>query len=105
MDIYETWYGLSAHGPLQVLLFFSQIRPGADPGRGKNRSQGVPLFNELFSDRKATGTNRMQSNFIVMKYYYFWFHSEVKFLTRFRHLFGVIVNLSYFNAMSVDFMQ
>ena len=26
-----------AHGPLQVLLFFGQIRPGVDPGRGQNR--------------------------------------------------------------------
>ena len=47
MDIYKTWKGWSAHGPLQVLLFFGQIRPGADPGRGKHRSQGVPIFNEL----------------------------------------------------------
>ena len=30
---------------LQVLLFFDQIRPGVDPGRGENRSQGVPFFN------------------------------------------------------------
>ena len=28
---------LLAHDPLQVLLFFGQIRPGADQGRGKNR--------------------------------------------------------------------
>ena len=28
---------------------------------------------------------------------------EVKFLTRFRHLFGLIVILPYFNAISVDF--
>ena len=47
MDVYETWYAWSAHGPLQVLLFFGQIRPGADPGRGQSRSQGVPFFNEL----------------------------------------------------------
>ena len=25
---------------IQVLLLFGQIRPGADPGRGKNMSQG-----------------------------------------------------------------
>ena len=37
MDFDETWYGWSTQGPLQVLLFFGQIRPGADPGRGKNR--------------------------------------------------------------------
>ena len=38
-----------------------------------------------------------------MKYCHYWFHSEVKFLTRFRHLFGLIAILPYFNAISVDF--
>ena len=47
MDFDETWYGWSTQGPLQVLLFFGQIRPGADPGRGKNRSLGVPFFRKL----------------------------------------------------------
>ena len=47
MDFDETWYGWSTQGPLQVLLFFGQIRPGADPGRGKNRSRGVPFFKKL----------------------------------------------------------
>ena len=47
MDFDETWYGWSTQGPLQVLLFFGQIRPGADPGRGKNRSRGVPFFRKL----------------------------------------------------------
>ena len=41
-----------------MLLFFGQIRPGADPGRGKNK-----FFQETSSsDRKATATNRMHSN-------------------------------------------
>ena len=47
MDFDETWYGWSTQGPLQVLLFFGQIRRGADPGRGKNRSRGVPFFKKL----------------------------------------------------------
>ena len=47
MNFDETWYGWSTQGPLQVLLFFGQIRPGADPGRGKNRSRGVPFFRKL----------------------------------------------------------
>ena len=93
MDFDETWYGWSTQGPLQVLLFFGQIRQGADPGRGKNRSWGVPFFKELLpSDRKATATNRMHSNDLETcgkKCCYFWFHSEVKFLTRFWHLFGL----------------
>ena len=38
-----------------------------------------------------------------MLYYYFWFRSKVKFLTRFGHLVGLIVILPYFNAISVDF--
>ena len=43
MDFDETWYGWSTQGPLQVLLFFGQIRPGADPGRGKI-GHGGPLL-------------------------------------------------------------
>ena len=47
MDFDETWYGGSTQGPLQVLLFFGQIRPGADPGQGQNRSRGVPFLKKL----------------------------------------------------------
>ena len=47
IDFDETWYGWSTQGPLQVLLFYGKIRPAADPGRGQNRSRGVPFFNEL----------------------------------------------------------
>ena len=35
MDFDETWYAWSTQGPLQVLLFFVQIHPGADPGGPK----------------------------------------------------------------------
>ena len=86
MDFDETLYGLSTQGPLQVLLFFGQIRPEADPGRGQIRSRG-PLFQRTSSsDRKATATNQMHSSHLEAfgkKCCYFWFHSEVKFLTRF----------------------
>ena len=34
---------------------------------------------------------------------YFWFHWEVKFLTRFGRLFGLFGHLVYFNAISIDF--
>ena len=63
MDFDETWYGWSTHGPLQVFLFFGQIRPGADPGRGKNRSQEVPFFNKLFLQ---TGRLQQQTECIAM---------------------------------------
>ena len=53
MDFDETWYGWSTQGPLQVLLFIGQIRPGADPGRGKNRSRGPLLQETSSSDGKA----------------------------------------------------
>ena len=91
MDFDETWYGWSTQGPLQVLLFFWQDPSRADPGRGQNRSWGVPFFRKLLpSDRKATGTNRMHSSDLETcgkKCCYFLFHSEVKFLTRFWRLF------------------
>ena len=48
IDFDETWYGGSTQVPLQVLLFFGQIRPGADPGRGKNRSRGSPSSKNFF---------------------------------------------------------
>ena len=48
MDFDETWYGWSTQGALQVLLFFGQIRPGADPGRGKNGSRGSPSSGNFF---------------------------------------------------------
>ena len=48
MDFDETWYGWSTQGPLQVLLFFGQIPPGADQGRGKNRSRGFPSPKNFF---------------------------------------------------------
>ena len=48
MDFDETWKEWRTDGPLQVLLFFGQICPGADPGRGKNRSQGSPSLRNFF---------------------------------------------------------
>ena len=54
---------------------------------GAKVGHGGPLLQETSSsDRKATATNRMDSNDLEAcgkKCCYFWFHSEVKFLTRF----------------------
>ena len=63
MDFDETWYGWSTQGPLQVLLFFGQIRPGADPGRDKNRSRGVPFFRKLLLQ---TGRLQQQTECIAV---------------------------------------
>ena len=69
-----------------------------DPSRGGSRAgqkkvRGGPLLQETSSsDRKATATNQMHSSDLETcgkKCCYFWFHSEVKFLTRFWRLFGL----------------
>ena len=78
-----------------------RIQCGAKVGHG-----GPLLQRTSASDWKAIATNRIHSNYLEacgMLYSDFWFHSKVKFLTRFRHLFGLIVILPYFNAISVDF--
>ena len=49
MDVNETWCGWGTHGPLQVLLFFGQIRPGGIQGGAKIGHGGSPsLRNFLF---------------------------------------------------------
>ena len=48
MDFDETWYGWSTQSPLQVMLFFGQIHPGADPGRGQIRSRGSTSTKNFF---------------------------------------------------------
>ena len=72
--------------PYKRCCFFGQIHPGADPGREKTGHGGPFLQETSSSDRKATATNRMHSSDLETcgkKCCYFWFHSEVKFLTRF----------------------
>ena len=60
---------------------------------GAKIGHGGPLLQETSSsDRKATVPNRMHNNDLEAcekKCCYFWFHSEVKFLTRFWRLFGL----------------
>ena len=69
-----------------------------DPSRGGYRVgpkkvTGGPLLKHISSsDWKATATNRMHNNHLEacgMKCCSFWFHSEIKFLTRFWRLFGL----------------
>ena len=61
-----------------------RIQGGAKIGHGGGG--GPPLQETSSSDRKAAAKNRMHSSDLETcgkKCCYFWFHSEVKFLTRF----------------------
>ena len=102
MDVYKTWQGWRSHGPANALRCCGQIRPGADPG-GAKIGHGGPLLQEISSsDQEATETNQMDSNDLEAcgkKCCYFWFHSKVKFLTRFWRLFG----LSHFYVFLCNF--
>ena len=76
-----------------------------DPGCGRNRSGGSPSPKNSSSDRKATATKQMYSNYqeaFGKKCCYFWFHTEVKFLTRFDVVLDEVA-LVYFNAISMNF--
>ena len=60
------------------------FRPYLPRGRAKI-GHGGPHLKKLFLGQKATATNRMHSNDLEacgMKLCCFWFHSDVKFLTR-----------------------
>ena len=84
--------GIKCSWSLTSFVVFGQIHSGADLEWGKNRSWGPLLHRSSLSDWKATATNRMHSNDLEacgMKCCNFWFHSEVKFLMRFWHLFGL----------------
>ena len=92
--------------PYKCCCFSATSVQGRIEGGAKIGHGGPLLQRTSSSDRKATATNRMHSNALEacgMKYCYFWFHSEVKFLTRFQHVFGLLVILPYFNSISVDF--
>ena len=92
MDFDETWYGWSTQGPLQVLLFSARSNKGRGEGGTKIGNGGPLLQRTSSSDRKTTATNRMHSSALEAfgkKCSSFWFHSEVKFLTRFWRLFGL----------------
>ena len=61
-------------------------RMARDPRRGQNRSRVVPFFKKLLLQTGWLQHNQMDNNDLEAcekKCCYFWFHSEVKFLTRF----------------------
>ena len=72
--------------PYKCCCFWARSAQGRIQG-GAKIGQGGPLLQETSSsDRKATVTNQMDSDDLEAcgkKWCYFWFHSEVKFLTRF----------------------
>ena len=78
--------------PYKCCCFSARSAQGWIQGGAKIGHRGPLLQETSSSDRKATATNRMHSNDLEAcgkKCCYFWFHSEVKFLTRFRRLFGL----------------
>ena len=88
MDFDETWYGWSTQGPLQVLLFFGQIRPGADPGRGQNRSRGSPSLKKLLLQ---TGRLQQQTECIAV----IWKH-----VGRSVVIFGFILKSNFWRVLT-----
>ena len=90
--------------PYRCCCFSARSAQGRIQG-GAKIGHGGPLLQETSSsDRKATATNRMHSNDLEAcgkKCCYFWFHSEVKFLTRFWRFFG----LSHFGIFKCNFYR
>ena len=78
--------------PYKCCCFSARSTKGRIQGGAKIGHGGPLLQRTSSSDQKATATNRMHSSDLEAfgkKCCYFWFHSEVKFLTRFLRLFGL----------------
>ena len=91
--------------PYKCCYFSARSAQARIQGGAKSGHRGPLLPESSSSDRKATATNRMHSNDLEAcgkKCCYFWFHSEVKLLTRF-DVFLDLVILPYFNAISIQF--
>ena len=72
------------HSGVSAISAQGRVQGGAKIGHGGGG--GPLLLKNYSSDRKATATNQMHSNDLEAcgkKCCYFWFHSEVIFLTRF----------------------
>ena len=92
----EFWWnlvGMKYSWSLTSVVAFQPDPPRGGSRAGQKEVTGGPLLQETSSsDWKATATNQMHSNDLEAcgkKCCYFWFHSEVKFLTRFWRLFGL----------------
>ena len=75
--------------PYKSCFFLATSAQGRIQG-GAKIGHGGPILQETSSDQKTTTTNQMHSNDLEacgMKCLYFWFHSEVKLLTRFFYVF------------------
>ena len=85
--------GLKYSWSLTSVVVFRPDPPRGGSRAGPKKVTGGPLLQETSSsDQKATAANRMHSSDLEAcgkKYCYFWFHSKVKFLTRFLRLFGL----------------
>ena len=91
--------------PYKCCCFSARSAPGRIQGWAKIGHGGSLLQESSSSDRKATATNRMHSNDLEAcgkKCCYFWFHSKVKFFTRFDVDLDSVI-LAYFNAISIHF--
>ena len=104
MDFYETWLWMKYSWSPTSVVVFQPDPPRGGSRAGQNMSRGPLLQESSSSDRKATATNRMHSNDLetyAKKCCYCWFHSEVKFLTRFDVFWGFAIFV-YFNATLID---
>ena len=71
--------------PYKCCCFSARSAKGRIQG-GAKLGHGGPLLQRTSSDWNATATNQMHSSDLEAfgkKCCYFWFHSEVKFVTRF----------------------
>ena len=85
--------------------FWAKSAQGRIQGRAKIGHGGPLIQRTSSSDWKATATKRIHSNYLEAfgeKCCYFWFHSEVTFLTCFGVFLDLVI-LVYFNVISVDF--